>query len=109
MRTFTNGIVWWTQEKYEGDDYASHVVMICKHVLRTFRWHCLEVLPLWRWSGKDGEEPPPPDPLPTTDKEWEAEVRKMQTTVTCAPNIGQYLIRGPPAVFTGRVILIGVH
>lgn len=75
MRTFTNGIAWWTQEKYEGDDYAAHVVMICKHVLRTFRWHCLEVLPLWRWGGKDGEEPPPPDPLPTTEKEWEAEVR----------------------------------
>lgn len=76
MRTFDNGIVWWTQERFQGDEYAAHVVMICKHVRRTFRWHCLEVLPLWRWSGDGaGAEPPPPDPLPTTDAEWEAEVR----------------------------------
>lgn len=73
MRTFTNGIVWWTQERFKGDEYAAHVVMICKHVRRTFRWHCLEVLPLWKWGGEGPV--PPPDPLPTTEKEWEAEVR----------------------------------
>ena len=39
-----------------------------------FRWHCLETLPLWVWSGKDGKDPPLPDSAPSTEEEWEAEV-----------------------------------
>lgn len=76
MRTFTNGIVWWGQERFDGDQYAADVVMICKHLRSTFRWMCLEILPLWVWGGREGEEPPPADPLPTTEEEWEAEVKE---------------------------------
>lgn len=76
MRTFTNGIVWWGQERFLGDQFAADVIMICKHLRSVFRWHCLEVLPLWAWAGKeDGEEPPAPDAIPATEEEWEAEVR----------------------------------
>lgn len=73
IRTFTNGIIWWSQSKFQGDQFASDVIMICKHLRSTFRYLCLELLPLWVWGGK-GEEPRP-EPVPERDADWEAEVR----------------------------------
>ena len=74
LQIFTNGIVWWGQDPFKGDQFAGDVVRICKHLRSVFRWHCLETLPLWVWSGKDEKDPPPPDPAPSTEEEWEAEV-----------------------------------
>lgn len=73
LRVFTNGIIWWSQERFVGYWYATDVIMVCKHLRTTFRALCLELLPLWMWGGKEGEEPTP-DPVPTTEEEWEAEV-----------------------------------
>lgn len=74
MRTFTNGIIWWSQERWAGDRFASDVVMICKHLRATFRALCLELLPLWVWAGEPGTEPAP-EPIPKTAEEWEVEVK----------------------------------
>ena len=74
LRIFTNGIIWWGQDRFRGDQYAGDVIMVCKHLRSIFRWHCLEVLPHWVWAGEDGKGRPPAEPIPATEEEWEAEV-----------------------------------
>lgn len=90
MRTFTNGIIWWSQDRWAGDRFASDVVMICKHLRTTFRCLCLELLPLWMWGGTPGEEPQP-EPIPTTDEEREAEVKFVAFRVEfCFPEAEEW-------------------
>lgn len=74
LRIFTNGIIWWGQKRFRGDQYAGDVIMVCKHLRSIFRWHCLEMLPHWVWSGEDENDAPPAEPIPSTEEEWEAEV-----------------------------------